>query len=276
MRAFIFTLDAVLALIPVFIILGSVTMINTQESLRYHSEAVDASKVANDVLESMKITGDINSNDVVRIGSLLNLLVPERYNYSYEVYTPDGALYLRVSRGDISRAKNVYTAYKTATITTLHIEDAAFAISHGGVTATQPYCQNGGQYIWELSFIYAPQRFNYYLVGYKDENLRVFYLLTDQRRNCTPSLAGDISYVFMQTTENFKRIPLLEGNTYTGTTLTRGNTYYVYIRPEGNPSRTMDFFIITTPLTIPENEVVYNKIFRMDRYFVRLRLWVEE
>ncbi len=276
MRAFVFTMDAVLALIPVFIILGSVTMINTGESLKFQSQALDATKIANDVLESMKITGDINSNDVVRIGSLLNLLIPERYNYSYEVYTPDGEQYFNVTRGNISRAKSIYTAYKTATITTLHIDDAAFAISHGSVSATPPYCQSGGQTIWELSFFYAPQRFNYYLVGYKEENLAVMYLITDTKRNCSSSLSGEISEQFMQPSENFKRLFLQEGQTYTGTTLAGGNTYYVYVRPLSKPTRTMDFYILSTPLTTPQNEVVYEKIFTMERYFVRLRLWVEE
>jgi hypothetical protein len=275
-KAFIFTMDAILALIPVFIILSTVTLVSPGESLKTQSWALDATKIANDALESMRITGDINSVDVVSIGSVLNLLIPDRYNYSYEVYNPEGGQEFNVTRGDISKAKDVYVAHKTATFSVMNIEDVAYAISHGGSTATDPYCTSGGQNIWELEFYYVPDRFNYYLVGTKEENMRVNYLITDTRQNCTSSLAGSITEKIMDPSDNFTRLLLEEGQTYTGTNMSELQTYYVYIRPLSNPTRLFDFYIVSTAHATSASEVTILNIEFLGRHIVRLRLWVEE
>jgi hypothetical protein len=275
-KAFIFTMDAALALIPALIIMTTVTLVTPGESLKTQSWGLDGTRVANDALESMRITGDINSNDVVRISSLLNTYIPSRYNYSYEVYGPSGAQEFSVTRGTIGNAQNVYTAQKSATFALLTLEDYAYAVSHGGSQATAPFCQSGGNNIWELDFYYLPSRFDYYLLGKKVENMRVNWLITSIRQNCTPSLSGSITTKFMDTTDTFKRQALEEGQTYTGTNMTSGTRYYVYIRPLSKPTRLFDFFIVSSARTTPANLVTVDNIYYMERYIVRLRLWEEE
>ncbi len=272
-KAFIFTMDAILALVPVFIVVSSVTVISTQESASNYYKSVESVKIASDILESLRITGDINTYDTVRLKSLIDNLIPDKYNYSYTIYTTRGGVVANFSRGNLEDAKNVYTAHKTATFSPVHVEDYAFAISHNGSSATAAFCELSGQKIWELSFTYLPRRFNYYLLGYKKENMPVNYLITTERQNCSSSLSGKISTNFMLPSTNFKRMLLSEGSTYTGTTMTSGNTYYVYIRPVGTPTKVMDFYVVYTPLEIEETDVTIQNIYRMRRFIVRLSLW---
>ena len=54
-KAFIFTMDAVLALIPIFIITASISQISGAGSLAFHGSILSSGKIAHGTLEVMGV-----------------------------------------------------------------------------------------------------------------------------------------------------------------------------------------------------------------------------
>ncbi len=119
-RAFIFTLDAALALIPVFIILGAVTMLGAGEMISIQAHTLDLNQRAEDALAVLEKQGTLdelarifanyselrsNNNPAwqTEYSRLINLtnsslihLIPERYGFALEFWGkyPDGTEYI--------------------------------------------------------------------------------------------------------------------------------------------------------------------------------------
>ncbi|MFH1773584.1 MAG: hypothetical protein ABH874_01320 [Methanobacteriota archaeon] len=101
-RAFIFTMDAVLALIPVFIILAGVSQLGSSESLLLQSHVLGSERIAQDVLQVMSTTGNIESLNQSRLSQTLRRLVPSYLNYSYEVENVNGSVLFAVTNGTLA------------------------------------------------------------------------------------------------------------------------------------------------------------------------------
>ncbi len=107
-RGFIFTMDAVLALIPVFILLASITMVgNVGETVNLQVGSVKNSLVASNVLYILAKQGVLSEisesiiagkvNDSRNIASKwLNATLPEGLKYKMEMIYPNGSI-LRVA-----------------------------------------------------------------------------------------------------------------------------------------------------------------------------------
>jgi hypothetical protein len=101
-RAFIFTMDAVLALIPVFIILAGVSQLGGSESLLLQKHVLGSERIAQDVLQVMSTTGNIESLNQSRLSQTLRRLVPNYLNYSYEVEYANGSVLFTITNGTLA------------------------------------------------------------------------------------------------------------------------------------------------------------------------------
>ncbi len=101
-RAFIFTMDAVLALIPVFIILAGVSQLSSSEILLLQGHVLGSERIAQDVLQVMSAKGDIESLNQSRLNQILRMLVPSYLNYSYEVENVNGSILFTITNGTLA------------------------------------------------------------------------------------------------------------------------------------------------------------------------------
>lgn len=113
--AFIFTMDALLALIPVFVILGTVTQVAPgYSSLELQSGFIGKEKNARDVLETQYHSGVIERN-FCSMESFIEKTVTPEYNYSYSL-SHKGTTLLNFSRGNESKAGNIVVARKVSAV----------------------------------------------------------------------------------------------------------------------------------------------------------------
>ena len=190
---------------------------------------------------------------------------------------------MELTVGDPSRADNIYVAEKTAAVTKIAIDDVAYLVSHGGSSASSAHCIcNSSQYVWELSFAFAPDTYDYWLLGWRnDTGTNPKYFLTDNRStDCTVGSGlcntGSPYTNFFSGGDTIRKIQLNESDTITGTTLEANKDYYIYINPVGNPDDFMDFYVLRVPKGTAESNITIDNTLVLSTSLVRLRIWTEE
>jgi hypothetical protein len=115
-RAFIFTMDAILALIPVFVVLAGISQLSTDPVLRLQSGVLGKERVAQDVLATIDYLNLIDSTNASEVNETLNKLVPEHLLYNYTSSSLDGDVRFTIASGNISRAEEIVVAKRVGTV----------------------------------------------------------------------------------------------------------------------------------------------------------------
>ncbi len=142
-KAFIYTMDVVLAFIPVFIILGTVSTLSTGSGLFSRGFVLGSGRIAQDTLEVMSARGSLEDTNITRVNETLNKLLPSYLNYTYEVEFND-TLLMNISTGNISAAQDVVVARRTALLQLYAVSSEVLEIAHLGSDATPECCSGPG------------------------------------------------------------------------------------------------------------------------------------
>ncbi|MEK6978313.1 MAG: hypothetical protein AABX40_07980, partial [Candidatus Hydrothermarchaeota archaeon] len=107
-KGFIFTMDAVLALIPLFLALGAISHIGGGGSLYLQQGILGKERMAHDTLRIMEIRGDTRSTNVTDLNTTLQWIVPSYLDYSYLVEDPEtGVMAVNLARGAPSSTTDI-------------------------------------------------------------------------------------------------------------------------------------------------------------------------
>lgn len=115
-RAFIFTMDAILALIPLFVVLATISQLSSDPVLRLQSGVLGKERVAQDVLATMDYLNLIDSTNTSAVNETLSKLVPSYLLYNYTSSTLDGGTRFSVASGNVSGAEDVVVAKRIGTV----------------------------------------------------------------------------------------------------------------------------------------------------------------
>jgi hypothetical protein len=292
--AFIFTMDAIIALIPVFIILATVSQVNpASASLELQSRVLEKEKRVNDILEVLFYAGLFEEENVSYVEEVLEDVVTPYYNYSYTVEY-NGSAILNFSRGNISRAKDVTVSKKTVSIYVEKIVGEVRAISRTSKAAEPCYKTSargrgiGGQ-VFLISFNTSDLNFyDYWFVAELDESTqggqphKVMTLTQniscEDAYNLVGSLGTKICGPGWAIDGNLCKILFpFDGNPVGGTSnWSSYTTYYTYIRLQGIPSAEASFYIIEAPKDTEENAIAPETAAKKKQVIITLKLWEEE
>lgn len=155
MRAFIFTMDAIMALVPIFIIIAGISQISGAESLVLQGYILGSERIAQDTLEVMDATDDIESLDRTEVNGTLETLIPGYLNYTYEMEYNQSTI-LNVTKGNISAAQDIMIAKRVSVVRIFNVSGEMLDVSHFGSNATEPcYGEAGNPRVYNVSFFVA-------------------------------------------------------------------------------------------------------------------------
>lgn len=281
-RAFIFTLDAILAFVPVFIVLASISQINYINSLQLQSGILGDERVLQDALESMRIHGDFDVLSASSLNETISSLLGEDYGYSY-LLEYNNTIIMNLSSGEPPENADIIAGKRIAFIQLERILDYAVAISHGGDIASTEYCVCGSnQHVWKLNFSYAPDDYDYWVVGERapgNTGVTVFWRISAEPLDCSTDnlCGGGISSGTGQNMfsggELIARHYLMPYSTLKTATMLPDREYYVYVRVDGPPTQYMDFFIIRAMKGESEEQITSENAKRYDNVEATLKIW---
>lgn len=245
-RAFIFTMDAVLALIPVFIILAGVSHLSSTESLLLQGHILGSERIAQDVLQVMSTTGDIESLNQSRLNQTLRRLIPSYLNYSYEVEY-SGSVLFTIANGTLA-GRDVMVARRLALMGVDAIFGQMLQIFHPG-TGTD-YCNTakgpGTPPVYNASLYVSEEDLNAYdywlLIERNSSNQPVVkYEFFEDQQDCndvTPD--NQVPNAVQEDSKWINRIQV-DGD------LEDDSWNYLYVEVSGNPNQHVDVYLIRVP-----------------------------
>ncbi len=288
MKAFVFTMDAVLAIIPVIVVIAALS----QGGILSHSnelqgKLMDKYRKASDVLETIYASGAVEELNQTRMESILNALLAGN-NYSYTIHQGTKEV-VRIERGNLSEAKDVVVARKPALTYISRV-----------LNWTNELCyedRGRGWQIYTMSFNTSDiSLYDYWFVAeltganVLDSNGDAVGTYLDYR-TCeeivpsSPTLPGegdslcegDYWYV-----DNPSDPTVCKAKFYFGDWNPPGapaswqsyTTYYTYIRLPGNRAGT--FYIIQVPAGTPPEDVVPQIPPVKQKVIMTLKVWEEE
>ena len=273
-KAFIFTMDAILALIPIFIVLATVSQLSSEEGLFLQTHVLGSERIAHDTLETMGITKKIESLNKTELNETLNSLIPAYFNYSYEVEY-NGSILFNITGGDLSGAGDIMAAKRLALVKIIEISGDPLIDIGRGVIGAEPYCSGPGRGwgkppIYEASFYVSLddlETYDYWLVGIRDDSSgEAAYKIYPSQQTC-PDLQADID----EFTEVFTVTELIAKVIINGE-LTEGTTNYLYIRITGDPGVFMDFYVIKAPQDTAQDAITPERAKLKDIVLVTLKV----
>ena len=268
-RAFIFTMDAVMALVPIFIITASVSHISSIDSLAAHGFLLDSEKIAQSTLEVMIVREETEETNVTLLNMTLEELIPYYYNYSYELEY-NGSAILNVTKGNSSQARDVMVARRLDYIKLYALLGIVSEVSHGGSPVSAELCPRNGMQppIYETYFdVEAGETstFDYWLEGSApDKGVRAWYYLPNE--STCDDLRGGTWTSLLASNEESTKIQI-------DASLQEGVTNYLYIKIAANPNRNGDFYIIKAPQGTDETLINYDNAVRRNFAWVTLKVW---
>jgi hypothetical protein len=276
-KAFIFTMDAILALIPLFIILATVSQLSSEGSLSLQSRILGGERIAHDVLEVMRITGDLESLNQSRLNETLASLIPGYFNYTYEVEY-NGSVLFTIANGSLSKATDIMVAKRLALIEIDVILSQMLQIFHPG-TGTD-YCNTekgpGEPPVYNASFYVTEEDLNtydYWLLIERSDSTQpvVRYEFFDEPEDCDELLPENIvPPATIQ--EDSTWINRIKVNSY----LDDDSWNYLYVRVSGNVNQYVDVYLIRVPQGTAESEITSESAKLKDFVWVTLRVWGDE
>lgn len=270
-KAFIFTMDAVLALIPLFIILAAISQLSGGTSLFLQSSILGGERIAQDTLEVMRITGDLESLNQSRLNQTLRSLIPSYYNYSYEVNSTSGILFT-IANGTLV-GDNIVVARRLALVEIEEIlGDPLITIGHSGSPTTEACCTQPSKNIWGTNFYVEDGDLNvydYWLVGVRNSTgVTASYAITDEAPEpyCCGIDLDEFSGNNIWTGNELVRKIQIDGE------LDEEETNYVFIRTTASPSVYADYYVIRVPAGTDSSEVTPESAKLKDAVWVTLKL----
>ncbi len=269
-RAFIFTLDATLTLIPVFVALASVSYMPVGGHLFLQGFGMDAGRIAYDSLEIMSVQGDLEEPNVNIVNVTLDKLIPARYNYTYDLIFQNNSV-LNITKGNISDASNIAVARRLELVKFFKLVGYVPEVSHGGSEEVEELCPRQGTKppIYEVSFFVDTgytTTFSYWINGEApSKGVRVWYAISTESKDCD-DLRGGSWEVFMTSSDYSAKLDITDQ-------MTEGVTNYVYLRLAANPNRESDISVIRAPADVDESLITYENAVKRDFAWVELKLW---
>ncbi|MFQ6136816.1 MAG: hypothetical protein ACE5PM_06520 [Candidatus Hydrothermarchaeales archaeon] len=271
-RAFIFTMDAVLALIPIFVAMASVSQITAGGNLFLQGYGMDAGRIAHDTLETMSVQGDIEEPNVNIVNATLEKLIPDRYNYTYDLIF-QGSSVLNLSKGNISEASNIVVARRLELVKFFRLEGYMPEVSHGGSEEVEELCPRQGNKppIYEVSFFVDTDyttMFSYWVNGEApDKGVRAWYVVFTESKDCSDLRGGGVGWEdFMEAKDYFASEEITDE-------MTEGVTNFVYLRLAANPNVESYISVIRAPTGVDESLVTYDNAVKRDFAWAILKLW---
>lgn len=271
-KAFIFTMDAVMALVPIFIITASMSQIGGMDSLASHGFLLSSEKVAQSTLEVMSIRGETEETNLTLLNLTLEELIPDYYNYTYEMEF-NGSTVLNITKGNVSNARNVMVARRLGYIKLYALLGIISEVSHGGSPMSAELCPRDGNKppIYETTFDVESGElavFDYWLEGdAPDKGVQAWYYITTNESACD-DLRGGVWTNFMSSSEYSAKIQLDSDSM-----LQEGVTNYLYLKIAANPNREGNFYIIKAPEGTDESMIIYENAVRRNFAWATLKVW---
>jgi hypothetical protein len=160
-------MDAVLALIPLFIILATVSQLSGETSLFLQGRILGGERIAQDTLEVMSITGDLESLNQTKLSETLSALIPSYYNYTYEV-NASGSVLFTITNGSLSGG-DIVVARRLSLVEIEKVESELDEIARGVNNQNACWSGKGGNKPrFNLSFyvnVGDKDTYDYWLVG---------------------------------------------------------------------------------------------------------------
>lgn len=278
-KAFIFTMDAVLALIPVFILLAAVSQISGVESLMLHGFILGSERTTQDTLESMRDRGYFKDLNETKLAERLDGLLPDYLSYTFEIEYNDTVL-LDTGSGNISNARDVVVANRIILINVESIESSAVSVAHGGSAVTNPCCEGAGggggwgpPKTYNMSFFVDDiDAWDYWLVGETNDdtgvNAKYYITQTAPDPFCCGISSSDFSQNIWTSGELTEKIQIDDD-------LVEGTTNYVFIKNSGKPTAWSDYYVIRVPSNMSSSEISSENATRKDFAWAVLKVWRE-
>lgn len=269
-KAFIFTMDAVMALVPIFIITASMSQIGGVDSLASHGFLLSSEKVAQSTLEVMSIRGETEETNLTLLNLTLEELIPDYYNYTYEMEF-NGSTVLNITKGNVSNARNVMVARRLDYIKLYALLGIVSDVSHGGSPSSAELCPRDGNKppIYETYFDIESGElavFDYWLEGdAPDGGVRAWYYITTNESECS-DLRGGVWTNFMQPSDDIKKIQI-------DSMLQEGTRNYLYLKIAAKLEAEANFYIIKAPEGTDESMIIYENAVRRNFAWVTLKVW---
>jgi hypothetical protein len=301
-KGFIFTMDAILAIIPVFIILASVSSVSYSDSLFGQVFMPGGERVANDVLKTLDLKEELTDLNCTGLNNSLTDYIPKDYYFDFEIEynsTPSGTLSVlcNSSSGSISAAKDIAAAGRITDASFFEILAEFIGISHLARDKTEPCCQNPGA----LGPGVGQSEYNgSFFIAAGEKSLFTFWVLGSQNPLATcknldiPSWIGMDPYHNTTSVKPYSRCePQCQGGKGGMVALddfvdgefvmqfgvdlvdmiTEDATNTVYIWVEGNPKCVGDFFIIRAPIDVDESDITLENVLLRTWVLAKLKVW---
>ncbi len=187
--AFIFTMDAVLAIIPVFILLGSLSQLDVIEpSFVLQGKVLPQEKRAHDILETFYTGGVFEDRNITRMHRMLDAMASP-WNYSY-FWSFEGKKMYSMSKGNATAAQDVVVATKLTSTYVMRVLSSS----------TSPECPNIQMGGMEDGAIYA--------LSWSTDNLSYYdYYFVAEVMVPSGSRSGRHSWQYVERVKTFKNPP---------------------------------------------------------------------
>jgi hypothetical protein len=300
-KGFIFTMDAILAIIPVFIVLASVSSLSYSDNLFTQAFMVGGERAAYDVLKVLDTKSELNQTNCTLAEQNIANILPVDYYYNYQLIyngtSPgvDPAILCNFTNGNMTNAPDIVATRRIAPAKFYRVIANFIGLSHYARERSEPCwmnparCGNGvGQSQFNGSFFIqadAKQIFSYWLLAEQGcEGCAVPAWWGIDPYN----LAGDPDVV---DPDNYKRCPAM--CTGAGTKppnsmgsipeegikeeltieITEGRTNVVYIQIEGNPDEHANFWFIEAPKNAVEADITVENALLYSWVMVKMEVW---
>jgi len=281
-RAFIFTMDAIIALVPVFIILASVSTPSIAQSLAFQGQTLGDVRKGTDILESMYLGDAFDTANESVMNETLKSLIPSSLGYNFTMsYDLNGTEVLQIfnlTRGNLTGADGVTAARRMDLYWTQEIIDDVHKISHKAFNESTPCASSSpANATYNMSFYVTAEDvagYDYYLVTDKVEGQDAWVQTCD-----TPFCGASFSScddIVKANGYKFDGNVLEDRSKYnfsTNNSLYADSVNYVYVTIDGDPGKYADFYVIRAVKSLDESFVDPETARKPQVVFLSLDVW---
>jgi hypothetical protein len=301
-KGFIFTMDAILAIIPVFIILASVSSVSYSDSLFGQVFMPGGERVANDVLKTLDLKEELTGLNCTGLNTSLTNYIPADYHFDFEISynsTSSGTLSVlcNSSSGDISSANDIAASRRITDASFFDVLAEFLGISHLARDKTVPCCLNPGatgsgvgQSEYNGSFhIAAGEKalYTFWILGVsnpaaacKNEKVQTDIGMDPYHNTTDPVGFGRCEPDCKGGKEGLVALPQLEDGSFVeqfgkdfDDMITEDATNVVYIWAVGNPKCLADYYIIRAPIDVDESDITLENVLLRTWVLAKLEVW---
>ena len=287
-NGFIFTMDAIIALVPVFIIVASVSTPGTADSIALQSQFLGDMRKGNDILVSMSAGDAFDTANSSAVNETLGSLIPPNLGYNFTMtYDLNGTETLEIfnlSRGNMSEAESVMEAKQVGLYWTQEIVDDVHMVSHNAFNESASCAGDAesGNATYNMTVYVSSAdmaEYDYYFVVDKDDTGSLAaWVQTCQFPFCTPDNDGcediswsDITIPKFDSSVSYNMSKYYFSKNY----LYPDSVNYVYVKVTGS-GEYADFYVMKALKKMDEDFVDPETARNPQVVFVSLKIWREE